>query len=189
MSYTRPSASAADLSWVGESAYTRPLSSAADLAFAVSYIATGLTPVAFGTPAVRPTAIGFAPVAFGTPIAVYSRTEQVTGFNPVAFGVPGTSSFYQATGFGPVAFGTPGLANTVLGWKIATLGFPSLALDVVGLSPLVFGVNGVIQRNRVTGMRPVRFGTNHIAYLPTCIVTGLRPARFPNIIVPIRSIP
>lgn len=105
MAYTRPSASAADLTWFGASAYTRPAANAANLSFPPDTIftATGFVPTTFGTPEVIRSASGFSTTVIPTPLAGYWRTQEASGFLPTQLGssLVGFASF-PAAGFAPV---------------------------------------------------------------------------------------
>lgn len=84
MAYTRPSASAADVSWSGSGSYTRPAASAADVSFLTANSASSIAP---GT-------------NFGAPVAAYARTQTATGAAP-------------STTFGTAKFGTTVAATSI----------------------------------------------------------------------------
>ena len=156
MSYTRPSAAAADGQFSG-SGYTRPLWSSADARFPSDFLASGATPS----------------TAFGTPIAGFARTQVASGASTTTFGaarlVPGHVPGFQTGGVGapeghqrwmaaslgpltkfPVAYratlqeaGAAGFARTAFGTPVCTasiLGIPTTLTSAAGFSSLRMGV-------------------------------------------------
>lgn len=89
MSYTLPSATAADLQFEG--AYTAPSSTAADLSFVSGNPASSLGPTAL----------------FGSPVAAYARTQAATGIAPTTqLPTPRGLKGLPVTGFCSTQFGT-----------------------------------------------------------------------------------
>lgn len=113
MSYTRPSASAANASWSGASAYTRPSAGAANATFidGSTYNAEGFQSTQYGAP----TAIwdqfgypeGFIATQYGTPQA--RQTQYADGFQSTQYGTPDGSFLYRAAGFQSTQYGEPRL--------------------------------------------------------------------------------
>lgn len=173
MSYTRPAASAADLTWVGKLAYVRPAANSADLSFS-AYLASGFKATNFGTPALLPTAVGFKPINFGT---VMTGFFPVSGFSATNFGTPVAANFFQVTGFAPLNFGTPMQLPNAVGFKAANFGIPSIALKVVGWNPLHFGAITQRSVNRVSSFRACHFGATGTPTNRTCAVRGSKFSR------------
>lgn len=162
MSYTRPSASAADATWLGAAAYTRPAQSAADATWAqgAGYVA-GWNHTAFGSPSNAPNAVGFSSATnFGT--ALGGNFQRALGFSSTSFGTPGVvgaqlpSSPFASFGIGTI----PLLAE---GWSSTAFGGPDTPLFATGAIHTVFGDSQIIQYWQHRGPAPAtRFGTPYI---------------------------
>lgn len=143
MSYTPPSASAADATWLGAAAYTPPSAAAADATFASGNFASGFSTTQIGAPTSRRTqpATGFLTGNFGTPIAPYFTT----GFKSTQFGTP---------------YGVFDQFGTATGFKSTVLSAHSTPLPVTGFCSTHIGTPyGVFwQITQATGFKPTQFG-------------------------------
>lgn len=155
MSYTRPAATAVDLSWVGQPAYTRPAAATTDLSFLQGYQVTGFKATSFGTPTMLPQVAGFMPVHFGTP---RTTTMPVSGFAPVALGTPVVRRSQPVAGSAPVHFGSIKLLPHAVGFRPVTFGAIHLLPHAAGWKAVHFGTITRRSVNRVTGFRPCHFG-------------------------------
>lgn len=127
MAYTRPSASAADASWLGDPIYTRPGADSAHAVFSSdTYIATGIAVASFGTASALLTqpVTGLAATSFGTPNGV--AVQPVSGFAPVSFGSARLFPYHVAP-WTAITFGdiTVHRSALVSGWDLTTFGEPS----------------------------------------------------------------
>ena len=178
MSYTRPSASAADATWLGAAAYTRPAQSAADATWVqgAGYVA-GWNHTTFGSPSNAPNAVGFSSVAnFGT--ALGGNFQRALGFSSTPFGTPGVvgaqlpSSPFASFGIGTI----PLLAE---GWSSTAFGGPDTPLFATGAIHTVFGDSQIIQFWQHRGPAPAtRFGTPYIQQDAVLDATGAPHTRF-----------
>lgn len=166
MSYTRPSASAANLSWSGQAAYTRPAANAANLEFAASHVASGFTSTNFGTPTLAQHAVGFTSTEFGTPAYIGPHVCDATGFSDTQFGTPVADGYFSASGFTSTEFGSPIVVLQAVGFTSTQFGTPQVALNAVGFTSTQFGapafgrvcVATTLGRNTVVSMAYYAFG-------------------------------
>lgn len=182
MSYTRPSPSAADASWAGQTAYTRLSPAAADAQFSNGYQASGWKAASFGTPAVALTASGFNAVQFGTAAIAFPQTVDVSGFSPATFGFATVLGSYAVASFRPASFGSPSLLPHAVGFRPFHFGMPTLSLDVVSLRSVHVGSITAIQRNRVSAWRAARAGAPTVPTDRTAVCTCFRPRRFGHVV-------
>lgn len=175
MSYSRPAATAANLTWAGSTAYARPAETAANLSFLAGPQVSGFMPVAFGTPTMLPQIAGFRPITFGTP---RTTALPVTGFAATNFGTPVVDLSQAVTGFAPAQFGAVGLAIAAVGFKATRFGTGSVLLRAVGFEAMQFGASTIRQVNRVGALRTCHFGTPTVPTTRTAGEHGFISTRF-----------
>lgn len=188
MAYTRPSSTAADLSWSGLSAYSRPAASASDIAFA--------------PPALFPVTSVGAVTNLGTPNAAYARTQSATGIAPTTqLPAPRGLKGLPVTGFCSTAFGTgtgtkqqrpTGFQSTIVGDpRIFPYSPPPINSTQFGTGRLfpyhvAPGINGT-QFGALAGWQhwdvewappKTRFGTPFITFNQTRIASGFASGNF-----------
>lgn len=185
MAYTRPSASAADASWLSASAYTRPAVTAADASFVVigARVASTVGLVTqFGTPkaGMVQAASGSSTTSLGTPELNLNSTRMVTGFTQTSFGsaIAVYDQFLDASGFRETAFGGPtsrriqpatGELNTQFG-----IGLGRNVQRPTGFTTTQFGAPFL--RPRPVGFRDTNFGQARL--FPYHVGAGFGPAKF-----------
>ena len=163
MAYSRPSASAANLTWAGAVTYTRPAASAANF-----------DPEAGGVSPIAPT------VQFGTPTGRMNYFLDATGFMPTTFGlghvVPG--QHVQLTEFARFGVASVPLLATSLG-AVTGIGSPTSGPAYWGVRPIepatTFGTANVVPGQVVGPITSTTFGTvssiggywQHVASAPS----------------------
>lgn len=188
MSYTRPSSSAADATFVGAAAYTRPSASAAHAYFPIEpREVSGFKPTHFGVPNVLPGYVpGFKATTFGTPVGYqkwdaaslgplikfsWTQTGAATGLAsttigaPIAFSIEPPSPVGQicsASSLLPVHFGTPVVPSigVATGALMSSFGQPAAQRrqTVTGVLVPNFGTSSVRLKQRVSGFAPTHIG-------------------------------
>lgn len=162
MSYTPPSGSAANFSWVGASAYTAPSGSAANLVWPLV-----LDPII--TEAAAATPLG-SPAAF----ALVHTIVAASGFKTTAFGAPAGRVRLSTTGIYSTNHGTPSSpvpqVATASGFGAEKIGVPTRyvppvagAHQYVAAAPLLSGAYGLASvaasvAAQAQGYAPGQFG-------------------------------
>lgn len=177
MSYTRPAASAANLTWSGATVYTRPAANAANLAFVQINAAAGFCSTNFGAPNALPRAVGFSPTAFGQPLYIGPQFESAAGFNPVSFGLPLTvETGIEAAAAPATQFGSAKVAPWAAGFRPTHLGTPQNVPWAVGFRPTVLGAFTGSNANLASQTGPTAaFGTPTTPTLQTAQAAGFVP--------------
>lgn len=141
MSYTRPAAAAADLSWVGQSAYTRPAATTTDLSWLTGVTGTGAATVdpsaaataAHGVVGVGAVTLGVTADAVGdyqssAAVGVGAVTVDPTAAATASHGITGTAStVVDPTAAATAEHGIAGTASVTVGVSAGATGAHGIA--------------------------------------------------------------
>lgn len=175
MSYTWPSQTAADASWVGLPQYTRPSPSEADASWISGNNAAGFRATSFGGPNTPTDAQGFAPVTLGTP----ALRMGPAGFSTTLFGEPGTLGYYFVPSVGVVTrFGTAQRDLRAAGFSGTQFGGAHTPTPAAGWSDTRFGTPVGYQFWQQWSLpASTRFGRAYFAQDQVCEARGASSTR------------
>lgn len=167
MSYTPPTSSAVNASFVGATSYTPPSSGAANASWApTTPVASGFSLTNFGIGSIPLKVVGISSTQFGVS-AGWSHFDHASTAPFAAFGEAAAKWTAHAEGFLATSFGSasgPSLPAT--GWVATTFGLPQQRLSQIGLGKVTkFGrpVSPFNQSMSAMGWRPTVFSTGHFA--------------------------